>query len=117
MSSKDIDAKLEELHGQMLEVLGQLCTFEAIAPESGGQGEMPKAKYLENLCKKLGFTDLMWLNSAFYYEGHELIRIRRRRCLFAWSKYRFDGKENLFCYITRRKCSYFSNRANRICRT
>ena len=60
--NSDIDAKLKELQGDMLDVLGNLCTFEAIAPESGGQGEMPKAKYLEKLCKKLGFTDITWRN-------------------------------------------------------
>jgi len=58
-----IDAAIEELKGQMLDTLGTLCTFEAIAPESGGQGEMPKAKFLEKLCKKLGFTDVTWINS------------------------------------------------------
>src|SRR3990170_4005657 len=58
-----------------------------------------------------------FLYSAFCYEGYELIRIRRRRCLFAWSKYRFDGKENLFCHITRRKCSYLSNRSHWVCWT
>ncbi|HKZ49590.1 MAG TPA: M20 family metallo-hydrolase [Candidatus Nanoarchaeia archaeon] len=61
--AEKIDAAIEELKGQMLDTLGTLCTFEAIAPESEGQGEMPKAKYLEKLCKKLGFTDITWVNS------------------------------------------------------
>jgi succinyl-diaminopimelate desuccinylase len=54
---------VEELRDEMVISLTNMCTIPAIAPESGGDGELERAQFLLMLLDKLGFENVEILKS------------------------------------------------------
>ena len=55
---KKIFAELTKLKKEMVGSLMELVRIPAISPESGGEGEEEKSKFVESLCKKIGFDKI-----------------------------------------------------------
>ncbi len=55
---KEIFAELDKLKKEMADSLMQLVKVPAISPESAGEGEEKKSKFVEKLCKDIGFDKL-----------------------------------------------------------
>lgn len=54
---------VEELKEEMINALINICKIPAIAPESNGQGEYKKAKFIESLLNEIGFDEIKWYNA------------------------------------------------------
>ena len=57
MVQKALDS-VGKLKDEMVNALSEMCKIPAIAPESGGDGELDKANYLKNLSLELGFDKI-----------------------------------------------------------
>jgi len=59
MNSFDKIAKrIDSFRDEMIDAQVKLCSYPAIAPSSGGEGEARKAEHLLALLKKIGFQDI-----------------------------------------------------------
>ncbi len=57
-TEKEIFAELTKLKKEMVDSLTELVRIPAISPESGGKGEGEKSKFVESLCKEIGFDKI-----------------------------------------------------------
>jgi succinyl-diaminopimelate desuccinylase len=53
-----INQSIEEMENEMVETLKTLITIPAVHPDSGGEGEMKKADYLNKVIEKFGFDSV-----------------------------------------------------------
>jgi len=56
---RDIFAELTKLKKEMVISLMELVKIPAISPESGGKGEGEKSKFVESLCREIGFDKII----------------------------------------------------------
>lgn len=54
---------VEELKDEMTNALIYICKIPAVGPESKGQGELEKAKFIEGLLNEIGFDEIKWYNA------------------------------------------------------
>ncbi len=54
----DIAKKIDSFRDEMIDTQIKLCSFPAISPSSGGEGEIKKADYLLNFLKQNGYSDI-----------------------------------------------------------
>lgn len=52
------DQTIEKMENEMVETLKSLITLPAVHPDSGGEGEMKKAEYLNKLIENFGFDSV-----------------------------------------------------------
>jgi succinyl-diaminopimelate desuccinylase len=53
-----IAERINSFRDEMIDMQIKLCSFPAISPSSGGEGEIKKADYLLNFLKKNGYSDI-----------------------------------------------------------
>jgi succinyl-diaminopimelate desuccinylase len=58
-----IAKRLDSFRDEMIDLQVKLCALPAIAPASGGEGEMKKAEYLLDFLKRSGFQDITLLQA------------------------------------------------------
>ncbi len=85
---KDIFAELTKLKKEMTRSLMELVKIPAISPKSGGKGEAEKSKFVEELCKDIGFDRL------YHYDAPS--RQGKRPNLIAKIKGRKSGSPRLW---------------------
>ena len=51
------------LKDEMVNSLANICKIPAVGPESDGQGEYEKAKFIEELLNEIGFDEIKWYNA------------------------------------------------------
>lgn len=60
---QDVLKSIEDLEDEMVNSLSNICKIPALGPESDGQGELEKAKYIEGLLNEIGFDEIKWYNA------------------------------------------------------
>jgi succinyl-diaminopimelate desuccinylase len=55
---KKIASRIDSFRNEMIDMQIQLCSFPAISPSSGGEGELKKAEYLLEFLNAHGFSDI-----------------------------------------------------------
>ncbi len=55
---KKIHSRIEDYRDEMIDALGNMIKIPAISPKSGGEGELKKAKFLQDLISGFGFDEI-----------------------------------------------------------
>jgi succinyl-diaminopimelate desuccinylase len=72
-SLDDLLSAVESYRNEMVDALTEMLRIPAIGPESGGEGEFERARYLRELAEKCGFEDIENFDAL-----DERVRLRSR---------------------------------------
>jgi len=72
-SLDDLLSAVEGYRNEMVDALTEMLRIPAIGPESGGEGEFERARYLRELAEKCGFEDIEMFDAL-----DERVRLRSR---------------------------------------
>lgn len=81
-----LSAHVQTLRDWTIEVQSRLTAFAAVGPESGGPGEWPKARYLEQVLQEIGVDGIEWHNAP-----DPRVAEGTRPNLLAWIRGRGEG--------------------------
>ena len=56
--TNELLASVEKYRDEMIKEMSDMLTIPAMGPENGGQGEFERARYIEDLVRRAGFTDV-----------------------------------------------------------